>query len=167
MDAATMVTDGGPIEEGLADVSGLYSRLAALEMLLFPTAKPGAGLVGSISAAVGGLFGGSGGSTPTQTVPDSRMPTALFVWGPGRIVPVRVTSLTITERLYDGTLLTPIRAEANIAMQVLRKEELQYVTGPIGDLAKAALDYSQGLREVLALANLGNAASDIIGMLPI
>src|SRR6185437_14479115 len=31
LDAATMVTDGGPIEEGLADASGVYSQLAALE----------------------------------------------------------------------------------------------------------------------------------------
>jgi hypothetical protein len=164
LDAATMVTDGGPIEEGLADATGLYSQLAALEMLLFPTAKPGGGLVGSISSALG-ITGGS--SAPTQTVPDSRLPTALFVWGPGRIVPVRVTSLTITEKLYDGTLLTPIRAEAAIALTVLRKEELHYITGPMGTLASAALSYSQGLREALALANLGNAASDIIGMLPI
>jgi hypothetical protein len=173
MDASDMITDGGPIEAGLASATGLYTRLAALEMLLFPTAKPGAGLIGSIAASVsiggsGASFGGSGGaSTPTQSVPDSRLPTAIFVWGPGRIVPVRVSSLTITEKLYDGTLLNPTRAEAQVSLQVLRQEDLRYVTGPIGDLARAALSYSQGLRQALAIANLGNAVSDIIGMLPI
>jgi hypothetical protein len=171
MDASTMITDGGPIEEGLANVSGLYSRLAALEMLIFPTAKPGGGLLGSVTASLsiggGGVSVGGGASTPKQTVPDSRLPAAIFVWGPGRIVPVRVTSLTITEKLYDGSLLTPTRAEAQISLQVLREEDIRYLTGPIKDLSKAALDYSQGLRQVLAVANLGNAASDIIGMLPI
>jgi len=163
MDAHDMITDGGPIEEGLATVSGVYTRLAALEMLLFPTAKPGQGLVGSITAALG--IGG--GSSPQQSVPDSTLPVAIFVWGPGRIVPVRVNSLTITEKLYDATLLNPTRAEAQIGLQVLRQEDLKFVGGPIGDLASAALKYSQTLREALALANLGNAISDIIGMLPI
>ena len=52
------------------------------------------------------------------------MPTVLFVWGPGRIVPVRVTNLTITEKLYDALLLNPIHAEATIEIQVLTPEEV-------------------------------------------
>ncbi len=166
LDSSDMITDGGPIEEGLAAVSGVYSRLAALEMLTFPVAKPGSGLIGAVSAALSSL-GGGGGPTPNQAVPDSQLPPTLFVWGPGRIVPVRVTSLTITEQLYDGTLLNPTHAEAQLAMQVLRKEDLIYIKGPIGDLLSAALDYTQGLREALSIANLGNAVSDIIGMLPV
>ena len=46
------------------------------------------------------------------------MPVVLFAWGLGRIVPVRVVSLTITERLYD-TLLNPVHAEAQVGLQVL------------------------------------------------
>jgi hypothetical protein len=49
----------------------------------------------------------------------------------------------------------------------LTPEELAAVTGPLKDIAKVAYTYSQALRQVLALANLANAAESIIGMLPI
>jgi hypothetical protein len=169
MDAADMITDGGPVEGGIAAVSGVYTRLAALEMLLFPEAAEAGGLLGSVSASLsaGGLsLGGSASSAPTQTVPQ-QLPAAIFVWGPGRIVPIVVTSLSITEKLYDAALLNPIHAEAHIAMRVVRHEELSYVHGTLGTVARGASSYTQTLREALAIANLGNAVSDIIGMLPI
>ena len=95
------------------------------------------------------------------------MPTVLFVWGPGRILPVKITSLTITETLYDPLLLNPIHADASVALQVLTPRELQYVSGPLAEVANIAYKYSKGLREALALANLANAAESVIGMLPI
>ena len=82
-------------------------------------------------------------------------------------MPVRVTTLTITEKLYDATLLNPTHVEAQVGLRVLTKEELAYVDGPLGSLAKIANTYSQGLREALALANLANAVESIIGMLPV
>jgi hypothetical protein len=167
MDSNDTIADGNAVIKGLAELSGVYSRLAALEMLLFPTAPPGGGLIGSLTSALGGLGGGSSSPTPTQQVPAQQLPTVLFVWGPGRIVPVRVTALSITEKLYDNVLLNPIHVEAQIALRVLTKEELDYVDGPLGDLAKMANTYSQGLREALAIANLANAVSSIIGMLPV
>jgi hypothetical protein len=91
----------------------------------------------------------------------------LFVWGPGRILPVRVTGLTITEKLYDSLLLNPTHAEAQISLKVLTPEELAFVSGPLGGLANAAYTFSQGLRQALALANLANAAESVIGMLPV
>lgn len=172
MNAQDMIADGSPVAEGIATASGVYSRLAALEMLLYPTGtSDGGGLVGSVSASVsvgGGGFsvGGSGSATVKRTIPESQIPTVLFVWGPGRILPVRVTQLTITEKLYDE-FLSPVHAEAQLGLQVLTPEELQSVTGPLKDIAKGAYTYSQGLRQALAVANLANAAESIIGMLPI
>ncbi len=99
-------------------------------------------------------------------MPLSQVPTVLFVWGPGRIVPVRITGLTITEKLYDA-LLNPIHAEASINLRVLTPDELQAVTGPLAEVAQVAYTYSQGLRQALALANLANAVESIIGMLPV
>lgn len=162
MDASDMIADGSPVAEGLATVSGIYTRLAALEMLLYPTGAFGEGLLGSVSSALGG-----GGSGVERAVPQSEVPTVLFVWGPGRILPVRVTGLTITEKLYDSMLLNPIHAEAQISLTVLTPEELMFVSGPLGGLANAAYVYSQGLRQALALANLANAAESAIGMLPV
>jgi hypothetical protein len=82
------------------------------------------------------------------------------------VVPVRVVNLSINERLYDR-LLNPTHAEANVTLRVLTEDELNFVTGPLGIVAKAAYKYSLGLRQVLALANLANSVEDIIGMLPI
>jgi hypothetical protein len=166
MDSNDMIADGDAVETGLATLSGVYSRIAALEMLLFPTAPPGGGLIGSVTAALG-IGGGSASPDPTRQVPAAQLPTVLFIWGPGRIVPVRVTTLTITEKLYDATLLNPTHVEAQVGLRVLTKEELAYVDGPLGSLAKIANTYSQGLREALALANLANAVESIIGMLPV
>ena len=165
MDSNDMIADGDAVETGLATISGVYTRLAALEMLLFPTAPPGGGLIGSVTAALG--IGGSPSSDPTRQVPAAQLPTVLFIWGPGRIVPVRVTALTITEKLYDSTLLNPTHVEAQVGLRVLTQEELKYVDGPLGSLANTAYSYSQGLREALALANLANAVESIIGMLPV
>ena len=166
MDSNDMIADGDAVETGLATLSGVYSRIAALEMLLFPTAPPGGGLIGSVTAALG-IGGASASPDPTRQVPAAQLPTVLFIWGPGRIVPVRVTTPTITEKLYDATLLNPTHVEAQVGLRVLTKEELAYVDGPLGSLAKIANTYSQGLREALALANLANAVESIIGMLPV
>ena len=62
----------------------------------------------------------------------------LFVWGPGRIVPVRVTGLTITEKLYDP-LLNPIHAEVQLTLRVLTPDELKSTTGRLKDFAVARI----------------------------
>ncbi|MFP5391132.1 MAG: hypothetical protein ACLGI6_06250 [Gammaproteobacteria bacterium] len=171
MDSSDMIADGSPVAEGIATVSGIYTRLAALEMLMHPTGGAGGGLLGSVSLSAGGLsaggaLGGAAGGVE-RPVPASQLPTVLFVWGPGRILPVKVTSLTITETLYDAALLHPTHAEAAIGLQVLTPRELQEVNGPLAEVANIAYAYSQGLREVLAIANLANAAESAIGMLPL
>ena len=166
MDASDMIADGSPVAVGLATATGIYTRLAALEMLLYPTGAFGGGLLGSVSVSGAGL-GASASTDAQRPVPESQVPTVLFVWGPGRILPVRVTALTITEKLYDSLLLNPTHAEAQISLKVLTPEELVFVSGPLGGLANAAYTFSQGLRQALALANLANAAESVIGMLPI
>jgi hypothetical protein len=163
VDALDSIADGG-VSGGLAEISGVATRLAALEMLLFPTGSTKGGLIGTVTGAIGGLLGGGGGEPP-RDVPASVIPTVLFVWGPGRIVPVRVVSLTVTEKLYDK-LLIPTHAEAAIGLRVLTAQELEADNDLLKPLAKAAVIYSNGLREVLAIANLVNTADGIVGMVP-
>lgn len=165
LDANDMIADGNPVSGALAEASGVYTRLAALEMLLFPTDTSGGGLIGSISSALG-LTGG-GGTAPTTPIPAAQLPTVLFIWGPGRILPVKLTTLTTTEKLYDSLLLNPTHADVSVGLKVLTPQELQYVDGPLGSLAKTAYSFSKTLREALALANLANGVGDIIGMLPV
>jgi hypothetical protein len=171
VDATDMIADGdaNPVGAGLATVSGVYTRLAALEMLQYPSGSFGGGLLGTVSASisVGGvsLSASGAGAAAKSDIPRSEVPTVLFVWGPQRIVPVRVTGLTITEKLYDA-LLNPTHADVQITLRVLTPEELVAVQGELKTVAKVAYVYSQGLRQLQALANLGDAAASIIGMLP-
>lgn len=167
MDSQDTVADGNPVSADLAVGTGLYSRLAALEMLLYPSgAFSAAQLVGTVSSALASAAGG--GIAPQQTsVPQYMMPLVLFVWGPSRIVPVRLTSLTITEKLFDADLLNPICAEAQVGFQVLTPDEVLALQGPQRAVATVAYDYSQGLRQALAVANLSNATESLLGMLPV
>jgi hypothetical protein len=186
LDANEMIASGRPISMGIAAVSGVYTRLAALEMLQYPVPSPTDDLVGTVSSAVGGAVGGAaggavgsviggaassvlgsvGGGGTKQAVPQSQVPAVIFVWGPERIVPVRVTALSVTEKLYDR-FLNPIHAEAQITLRVLTPDEIKAVTGPLKTIASLAYTYTQGLRQALALANLGESVDSIIGMLPI
>jgi hypothetical protein len=137
-------------------------------MLQYPMSTAGSGLLGSISASIGAapqIATAAPTSAKTETVPRLEMPTVLFVWGPQRIVPVRLTGLAITERLYDR-LLNPTHAEAQVTLRVLTPDELLAVSAPMADIAKVAYVYTQGLRQVQALVNLGDAAASIVGMLP-
>jgi hypothetical protein len=167
MDANDEIADGSAPTAALAQTTGIYSRLAALEMLLYPTSPGQSGLTGAVSAAIASAQTGQTPAT-TRVVPQSVMPVTLFIWGPGRIVPVRVTGLTITEKLYDSTL-NPTHAEAQVSLRVLTPAELQSASKDqdvLANLATIAYNYTLGLRQALAVANLANAAESIIGMIP-
>ena len=167
MDANDMIADGSPVAVGLATATGIYSRLSALEMLLYPTGSfTPTQLLGTVSSAIASSLSGAAPQVDTD-VPQYTLPTVLFVWGPGRIVPVRLTGLTITETLYDSLLLNPTHAEAQVSLQVLTPDEVTALSDALRSVAAVAYDYSQGLRQSLALANLANATESIIGMLPI
>lgn len=165
LDSNNEISDiaSNPVAAVLATASGAYIHLAALEMLQYPMASASA-LLGQVSAALGSAGAGAS-STPAITVPASQVPVVLFVWGPQRIVPVRITQLNITEKLYDE-LLNPVHAEAQISLRVLTPDELAAVQGPMRDVANIAYVYTQGLRQVQATANLADAAASILGMLP-
>jgi hypothetical protein len=136
VDATDQLAGSNPI----AAASGILPTLSALELLMVP--KGGLLL---------DLFSLGGGPGPHQHPPE-RLPTILFFWGPYRILPVSVTSLSIVESLYDQ-LLNPIRAEVSVNLQVLTPEQL--ATDSV--LAQGAYVYSQGVKEVMAALNLANA----------
>ena len=134
-DATDGLERGGP----LTTAFGISPRLAALEMLMQPV---GSSLLGNLAGA---LLGGAGGAA----VPPSKLPLTLFMWGPGRITPVRLKSLTITETAFDE-LLNPIHASADLSFTVLRVADL----GTGDTFARAAATYYQGSREVKAVLQL-------------
>jgi hypothetical protein len=159
LDVTDQLADPDPTVRQIAAQFGIYPRIAALEMLLYPadTADQPTGGTGTSGTS------GSSGSESRPT-PAALLPTVLFVWGTGRILPVRVTSLTINETLYDAQL-NPTHADASLELRVLTPDDLRSVKGQLGDFARAAYDYSKGLRVARAAANLGTAAHQLIGML--
>jgi hypothetical protein len=167
MDSGEDIADGLPQPAALAADSGLYNRLAALEMLMYPTTGGQSGLTGAVSAA--NQTGSSGGSSgPARAIPQSVMPLTLFIWGNGRIVPVRITGLTITEQLYDSSL-NPTHVQAQVALRVLTPAELAALSAGnavLGDLATNAYTYTLTLRQQLAAKNSANGSESTIGMVP-
>jgi len=167
MDARDDVADGNGPAAALAAISGIYPRLAALEMLLYPTDAARPGLVGTVTASIASALTGAL-TGPVRTVPSSLLPVTLFIWGAGRILPVRVVDLTITEQLF-GAGLQPIHAEAQLTLRVLTPSELAAVSADdhvLGALAGAAYAYTLSLRQALAVANLAHAGESVIGMIP-
>jgi hypothetical protein len=168
LDSDEEISDAGlnPVAAGAALASGVYTRLSALELLQFPVTAPSAGLVGQVTAAADAKASGASASGSQATsVPESQVPVVLFVWGPQRILPVRVSALSVSEKLYDG-LLRPVHAEAQITLTVLTPDELNAVQGSMKGVANMAYSYTQGLRQAQAAANLGVSAASILGMLP-
>ncbi len=135
VDATDQLANSNP----LAAVGGILPTLSALELLMLPKS--------SLSIDLLNL---GGGDKPHRHPPD-KLPTVLFFWGPFRILPVAVTSLSITETEYD-VKLTPIRADVSVGLQVLTPDQLADQ-----DFAKGAYAYSQGVKEVMAALNLANA----------
>jgi len=88
---------------------GIYPRLAALEMLIYP--KTSLVIANTVLMAVG---------TIEAIAPQA--PLTLFVWGLKRIVPVVINSFSITEEAYDVNL-NPIRAKVSLGMRVLTYDD--------------------------------------------
>lgn len=52
-------------------------------------------------------------------------PLVLFVWGANRVVPVRLTDLSITEEAFDAAL-NPVRAKVSIGLRVMSTDDLGF-----------------------------------------
>lgn len=110
---------------------GIAPEIAALELLIQPI-EP--------EVTIG----------EAKTAPRSARPTVLFIWGRTRVLPVRITSLTINETLFNAEL-NPTRAEAHVGLEVLSEAEQ-------GDsVVKAAVQFTRAKRQ--ALGRLFHAAA--------
>ena len=138
IDATDQLEEANPI----ALVSGIHPTLAALEILLYPQS---ALTIANTALALAGNL---------EIIPPEA-PLTLFFWGPARVVPVRITSLSITEEAYD-TLLNPIRAKVDLTLQVLSYFDLK-VTNPGYQLFLA----HHIAKEVLAITNVVNSAENV------
>lgn len=153
--AANMLDEG----KVLAALFGIGPQLAALEKMVLPSAKL-AGLIGAAIDAIGSALGGDKKQS-AQPIPRETYPRILFIWGPTRVLPVTIDSMSITELDYDA-ILNPLRAEVDIALSVIAVDDCSDDI-----LAKGALTYSTIAKEAQAIANLANTAEQVVDLIPL
>lgn len=152
--------DGLNTNNVLARTMGVGPRLAALEKMVHPSSILG-GAVGAALKAVGGALGIGGSKGKGRLlIPRENYPRILFIWGPFRVLPVIIESMSITEQQYDF-LLNPVRAEVNIGLAV---NEIDICSDD--RIAKGALKYSSAAKEAQAIANLANTIDQVVDLVP-
>jgi len=139
LDAADQLETSNPI----AVATGIHPALAALELLLYPNST--VVILNKVLSAAG-----------MSLISQPKVPLVLLVWGPLRVVPVRVTSVSIKEQAYDQ-LLNPIRAKVDLGMQALTEAELRRAGAPFDTLGLVNLI----AKEVLSKTNIVSGALEI------
>jgi hypothetical protein len=91
---------------------GVAPQLAALETLVYPKS---AALEANFALSQRGVL----------EVKPVLAPLSLFVWSANRIVPVRLTELSVTEEAFDPAL-NPLRAKVGLGMRVLSIDDLNF-----------------------------------------
>ena len=134
IDATDQLEEGKPP----ATAVGIYPTLAALEMLIYP--KSAAVIANTILAQAG-----------TIEILPVEAPLTLLVWGPERVLPVRLTSFSITEEAHDP-MLNPIRAKAELSLTVLSYNDL-----PVGSPGYQLFLAHHIAKEVMATTNNFNS----------
>jgi hypothetical protein len=101
-----------PDQHPVAVQFGIAPQLAALETIVYPTSDQ---LNTNNDLA---QFG-------TLEIAPMEAPLSVFVWSRSRIVPVRLTELSVTEEAFDPAL-NPIRAKVSLGMRVLSVDDLGF-----------------------------------------
>lgn len=135
-------TDQLEVNSPLARSFGIHPQLTALEMLLYPK-------IAQVIAGEALMMAGA------MEIARPEAPVTLFVWGPMRICPVKLTSVSVTEEAFDQ-LLNPIRAKVSLSLDVLTTAEL-----PKDNLGYPLYVAYQTVKESVAgaLATAGNASN--------
>ena len=155
--AADDLGAGGAVS-AIPRLFGVGPQIAALEKMVYPQSTPG-GLIGAAIDAIGAALSGSGSTPPTQPVPRVPLPRILFIWGPSRVLPVTITSMSISEQKYD-LLLNPVQAEVKIGMQVSSQ-------APTDDAVGAgAYKYTQMIKDTQATLNLAKVIEFAVDIIP-
>lgn len=140
IDAVDQLANGDPV----ATAMGIAPQLASLEMLLYPAA---ALVIANEGLAVAGLI---------EVVPPEA-PLALLVWSPTRVLPVRLTDMSIAEEAYD-TALNPIQAKVTVSLRVLTYDDLGVLSvgGGLFMVHQIAKEVMAGLGSTLSFSTTAN-----------
>ncbi len=148
LEAEIDATDAMEANDRQTNEAGLHPQLASLETIVYPTSSH---LNATNSEA---------GSGSLEIAP-AMAPLPLFVFGAKRIVPVRITELSITEEAFDANL-NPMRAKLSLGLRVLSVDDLGFdVKG--GNLF---MTYLQAKEQLAARAAGGSFAALGINGIP-
>ncbi|MFI8829890.1 hypothetical protein ACIGPN_02515 [Streptomyces afghaniensis] len=125
----------------IAAPDGIHPQLAVLEMLVQPT---------SAQLREASRLSKKG----TIEISPIEMPLTLFTWGSKRVMPVRLTELSINESAFDVNL-NPIRASLSIGFKVLTVSDLP-LGHPGAELYYAHLAQKERLAGAARTAGLGS-----------
>ena len=95
--------------------NGLHPVIASIERLVYPSYPL---VIANEALAIAG----------SAFILNETAPLTLLVWGPRRVLPVQVQSLSIKEEAFDQKL-NPIRAKADLTLRVLTYRDLD-ITNP-------------------------------------
>jgi hypothetical protein len=149
-------TDELEIGHPVTLVNGVGPRLAALKKLTWPSRGLHGDLVGSASAQAGGA---------SCDVERATVPIVLFVWSPGRILPVRVSSFSVEETLYSP-ILTPLHATVSLGLEVMTPDNFKCQTDPPQKMAVAAYNHTRLLDDDLAEKAASQTGTRVTGIPP-
>ncbi len=139
-------------------VFGIGPQLAALEAMVNPAAGAISGAIGAAVDAIGDALGGD--AEPSRPVPREQAPRILFIWGPSRVLPVEIRSMSVTEKKFDP-FLNPVQAEVSIGLAVASfPDDSDDVIG------KGALGYTRTVREAQVALNLVKSVELAIETIP-
>jgi hypothetical protein len=140
LDAEIDATDQLEAADSTTTQVGIHPQLAALEALVHPTSRQ---LQRNNQLVQTGAL---------EIIP-MESPLTIFVWSKSRIVPVRITELSITEEAFDPAL-NPIRAKVSLGMRVLSVNDLGF-SHKGGSLFMNHLQQKERLADRARAAGLG------------
>lgn len=91
---------------------GIHPQLAALETIVYPD---------SSTLQQNNTLAGLG----TLEIAPMESPLTLFIWSKQRVLPVRITDLSVTEEAFDPGL-NPIRAKVSLGLRVLSVDDVGF-----------------------------------------
>lgn len=144
LDATDQLDDADP----MAATVGIMPQLATLEMLLHPSSA-------RVIANTALLLAGTIMLTPIER------PLTVLAWGPGRVLPVKITKLAVTEQAFGPTLF-PIRASVELSADVISYDDVSPTKVAYG-LSVAHLVAKEVMANAATLSNAGRAAAGLVG----
>jgi hypothetical protein len=148
MHAADQLDDPDDALNAIAGQHGLHPALAVLELLMYPPTLNAQKI--EQQAAQG-----------TVQVSPADLPLVLLVWGKSRVVPVKLTSFSVSEDAFD-TRLNPISAKVELGMQVLTY--MEFTDSSIG--RDAFLAYQKSKESLAQQHAPGSSLTGIRNLLP-